>query len=104
LSREVSVRLLKIVNTVGRDASVGAVSIIDYQQIVINDIDALESFCLVGGIPVIIVSSTPGREAQQLTFPQPFTSKKYSLDCRLEASIFIQQLTGSALTLQMLIS
>ncbi|ORX40201.1 hypothetical protein BD324DRAFT_644621 [Kockovaella imperatae] len=71
LSREVVVRVLKIVNFV-----------------VINDVDALEAFCLIGGIPVIL----------------PYTSKKYALETRIEASSFIQQLTQSALTLQMFIS
>ncbi|WWC62426.1 uncharacterized protein I303_105022 [Kwoniella dejecticola CBS 10117] len=71
LSRDVAVRLLKIVNL-----------------IVTSDLEMLESFCLIGGIPVII----------------PYTSKKHSLETRLEASIFIQQLTSSALTLQMFIS
>ncbi|WRT67650.1 uncharacterized protein IL334_004622 [Kwoniella shivajii] len=71
LSRDVAVRLLKIVNL-----------------IVTSDVEMLESFCLIGGIPVII----------------PFTSKKHSLETRLEASTFIQQLTSSALTLQMFIS
>ncbi|OCF43911.1 STE/STE11/CDC15 protein kinase [Kwoniella heveanensis CBS 569] len=71
LSREVAVRLLKIVNLT-----------------VTSDVEMLESFCLIGGIPVII----------------PFTSKRHSLETRLEASTFIQQLTRSALTLQMFIS
>ncbi|WVF69329.1 hypothetical protein IAT40_004105 [Kwoniella sp. CBS 6097] len=71
LSREVAVRLLKLVNL-----------------IVAADVEMLESFCLIGGIPVII----------------PFTSKRHSLETRLEASTFIQQLTRSALTLQMFIS
>ncbi|WVQ96827.1 hypothetical protein IAU59_003934 [Kwoniella sp. CBS 9459] len=71
LSREVAVRLLKLVNL-----------------IVTSDVEMLESFCLIGGIPVII----------------PFTSKRHSLETRLEASTFIQQLTRSALTLQMFIS
>nr|XP_019045791.1 STE/STE11/CDC15 protein kinase [Kwoniella bestiolae CBS 10118]OCF24721.1 STE/STE11/CDC15 protein kinase [Kwoniella bestiolae CBS 10118] len=71
LSRDVAVRLLKLVNL-----------------IVTSDLEMLESFCLIGGIPVII----------------PYTSKKHSLETRLEASTFIQQLTSSALTLQMFIS
>ncbi|WWC70634.1 uncharacterized protein I206_104585 [Kwoniella pini CBS 10737] len=71
LSRDVAVRILKIVNLV-----------------VTCDLEMLESFCLIGGIPVII----------------PYTSKRHSLETRLEASNFIQQLTGSALTLQMFIS
>ncbi|KAL1412966.1 Protein kinase of the Mitotic Exit Network [Vanrija albida] len=71
LSRDVALRLLKIVNF-----------------IVAFDVDHLESFCLVGGIPVII----------------QFTSKKHLAEARLEASLFIQHLTRSALTLQMFIS
>nr|ODO01011.1 STE/STE11/CDC15 protein kinase [Cryptococcus depauperatus CBS 7855] len=71
LSRDVAVRLLKLVNL-----------------IVTSDVEMLESFCLIGGIPVII----------------PYTSKKHSLETRLEASTFIRQLTRSALTLQMFIS
>ncbi|KAK4686255.1 hypothetical protein P7C73_g3874, partial [Tremellales sp. Uapishka_1] len=71
LNRDVAVRLLRIVNT-----------------IVTSDLEMLESFCLIGGIPVII----------------PYTSKKHSLETRLEASTFIQLLTRSALTLQMFIS
>ncbi|OCF73077.1 STE/STE11/CDC15 protein kinase [Kwoniella mangroviensis CBS 8886] len=68
---DIAVRLLRLVNL-----------------IVMSDLEMLESFCLIGGIPVII----------------PYTSKKHSLETRLEASIFIQQLTSSALTLQMFIS
>ncbi|KAK8858460.1 hypothetical protein IAR55_002687 [Kwoniella newhampshirensis] len=71
ISRDVGVRLLKLVNL-----------------IVMSDVELLESFCLIGGIPVII----------------PYTSKKHSLQTRLEASAFIHQLTRSALTLQMFIS
>lgn len=71
LRRDVIVRLLKLVNL-----------------IVASDVELLESFCLIGGIPVII----------------PYTSKKHSLETRLEASTFIRQLTRSALTLQMFIS
>ncbi|RXK41642.1 STE/STE11/CDC15 protein kinase [Tremella mesenterica] len=71
LTRDVAVRVLKIVNTVVSD-----------------EVETLESFCLVGGIPVII----------------PYTSKKHSLETRLEACMFIQQLTRSPLTLQMFIS
>ncbi|WVO23738.1 uncharacterized protein IAS62_005094 [Cryptococcus decagattii] len=71
LRRDVIVRLLKLVNL-----------------IVTSDVELLESFCLIGGIPVII----------------PYTSKKHSLETRLEASTFVRQLTRSALTLQMFIS
>lgn len=59
-----------------------------HSQIVAFDVDHLESFCLVGGIPVVI----------------QFTSKKHLAEARLEASLFIQHLTRSALTLQMFIS
>jgi len=49
----------------------------------------LESFCLIGGIPVIM----------------GFTSKRHPSECRLEASKFIQLLChASVLTLQMFIS
>ncbi|KAL7423239.1 Protein kinase of the Mitotic Exit Network [Cryptotrichosporon argae] len=71
LSRDVAVRLLKIVN-----------------YVVSLDVENLESFCLVGGIPVII----------------PYTTKRHSMETRLEASAFVQLLTRSALTLQMFIS
>lgn len=71
-SREVIMRLLQIINT-----------------LVQSDIGFLESFCLIGGIPVMM----------------GFTSKKYSSDCRLEASNFIRLLCHtSVLTLQMFIS
>jgi len=75
-----------------------------HQQIVSNDVDALESFCLVGGIPVIIVSYQNRALTTYIAHHQPFTSKKHPLESRLEASNFIQQLTRSALTLQMFIS
>ncbi|WVR06241.1 hypothetical protein IAU60_003271 [Kwoniella sp. DSM 27419] len=71
LSRDIAVRLLKLVNL-----------------IVTTDVEMLESFCLIGGIPVII----------------PYTSKKHSLETRLAASAFVQELTRSPLTLQMFIS
>nr|KIR47073.1 STE/STE11/CDC15 protein kinase [Cryptococcus bacillisporus CA1280] len=71
LIADVIVRLLKLVNL-----------------IVTSNVELLESFCLIGGIPVII----------------PYTSKKHSLETRLGASTFIRQLTRSALTLQMFIS
>lgn len=61
----------------------------------------LESFCLVGGIPVIIVSTSEQCGAYQC---QPYSSKKHSLETRLEASLFISYLTRSPLTLQMFIS
>ncbi|KAI0075090.1 kinase-like protein [Panus rudis PR-1116 ss-1] len=71
-SRDVTLKLLQIVNT-----------------LVTSDMGFLESFCLIGGIPVIM----------------GFTSKKYPSECRLEASHFIQLLChSSVLTLQMFIS
>ncbi|EKM79117.1 hypothetical protein AGABI1DRAFT_120578 [Agaricus bisporus var. burnettii JB137-S8] len=70
--RDVTVKLLQIVN-----------------MLVATDIGFLESFCLIGGIPVLM----------------EFTSKKYPSDCRLEASNFIKLLCNtSILTLQMFIS
>ncbi|KAJ1303227.1 hypothetical protein OPQ81_011425 [Rhizoctonia solani] len=71
-SRDVIIRLLKIVNL-----------------LVTSDFGFLESFCLVGGIPVVM----------------SFTTKKYSTECRIEASNFIRVLCQtSVLTLQMFIS
>ncbi|KAL1746839.1 hypothetical protein HDZ31DRAFT_33179 [Schizophyllum fasciatum] len=71
-SRDVIMRLLQIINT-----------------LVQSDIGFLESFCLIGGIPVMM----------------GFTSKKYSSDCRLQASNFVRLLCHtSVLTLQMFIS
>ncbi|KAI0718192.1 kinase-like protein [Cerioporus squamosus] len=71
-SRDVTLRLLQIVNA-----------------LVTADMGFLESFCLIGGIPVIM----------------GFTSKKYPSECRLEASHFIRLLChSSVLTLQMFIS
>ncbi|KAI0682393.1 kinase-like protein [Cytidiella melzeri] len=71
-SRDVILKLLQIVN-----------------NLVTADTGFLESFCLIGGIPVIM----------------GFTSKKYPSDCRLEASNFIRLLCHtSVLTLQMFIS
>ncbi|KAI0060355.1 hypothetical protein BV25DRAFT_1917717 [Artomyces pyxidatus] len=71
-SREVTMRLLHIVNL-----------------LVTADAGFLESFCLIGGIPVMM----------------GFTSKKYPSECRLQASNFIQLLCHtSVLTLQMFIS
>ncbi|EKM49713.1 uncharacterized protein PHACADRAFT_214230 [Phanerochaete carnosa HHB-10118-sp] len=72
ISREVALRLLQIVNA-----------------LVTSDMGFLESFCLIGGIPVMM----------------EFTSKKHSPECRLEASNFIRLLChSSVLTLQMFIS
>ncbi|KAL4249212.1 non-specific serine/threonine protein kinase [Abortiporus biennis] len=71
-SRDVTLRLLQIVNT-----------------LVTSDMHFLESFCLIGGIPVMM----------------GFTSKKYPSECRLQASNFIRLLChSSVLTLQMFIS
>ncbi|GJE91912.1 Pkinase domain-containing protein [Phanerochaete sordida] len=72
ISREVALKLLEIVNS-----------------LVTTDMGFLESFCLIGGIPVMM----------------EFTSKKHSPECRLEASNFIRLLChSSVLTLQMFIS
>ncbi|KAG6853052.1 hypothetical protein C0991_007196 [Blastosporella zonata] len=71
-SRDVIMKLLQIIN-----------------QLVTTDLGFLESFCLIGGIPVMM----------------EFTSKKYPSECRLEASDFIRLLCHtSVLTLQMFIS
>ncbi|CAA7265498.1 unnamed protein product [Cyclocybe aegerita] len=71
-SRDVIMKLLQIVNL-----------------LVTEDLGFLESFCLLGGIPVMM----------------EFTSKKYPIECRLEASNFIRLLCHtSVLTLQMFIS
>ncbi|KIM28334.1 hypothetical protein M408DRAFT_140026 [Serendipita vermifera MAFF 305830] len=71
-SRDVIIRLLEIINL-----------------LVNADLGVLESFCLIGGIPVLM----------------GFTSKKYSSECRLEASKTIRLLCHtSVLTLQMFIS
>ncbi|PFH54052.1 hypothetical protein AMATHDRAFT_53856 [Amanita thiersii Skay4041] len=71
-SRDVTMKLLQIVNL-----------------LVTSDLGFLESFCLIGGIPLMM----------------EFTSKKYPSECRLEASNFIRLLCHtSVLTLQMFIS
>ncbi|KAH9024811.1 kinase-like protein [Lactarius pseudohatsudake] len=71
-SRDVIMRLLQIINL-----------------LVTDDAGFLESFCLIGGIPVMM----------------GFTSKRYPSECRLQASNFIQLLCHtSVLTLQMFIS
>ncbi|KAH7920294.1 hypothetical protein BV22DRAFT_1198990 [Leucogyrophana mollusca] len=71
-SRDVIMKLLHIVNL-----------------LVTADLGFLESFCLIGGIPVMM----------------GFTSKKYPSECRVEASNFIRLLCHtSVLTLQMFIS
>ncbi|KAH7913954.1 hypothetical protein BJ138DRAFT_1144840 [Hygrophoropsis aurantiaca] len=71
-SRDVILKLLHIVNL-----------------LVTADLGFLESFCLIGGIPVMM----------------GFTSKKYPSECRVEASNFIRLLCHtSVLTLQMFIS
>ncbi|TDL22240.1 hypothetical protein BD410DRAFT_788970 [Rickenella mellea] len=71
-SRDVTVKLLQIINL-----------------LVNEDLGFLESFCLIGGIPLMM----------------GFTSKKFSSECRLEASHFIRLLCHtSVLTLQMFIA
>ncbi|KAF9221524.1 hypothetical protein BS17DRAFT_809903 [Gyrodon lividus] len=71
-SRDVLMKLLHIINL-----------------LVTSDLGFLESFCLIGGIPVMM----------------GFTSKKYPSECREEASNFIRLLCHtSVLTLQMFIS
>ncbi|KZV90279.1 hypothetical protein EXIGLDRAFT_837889 [Exidia glandulosa HHB12029] len=71
-SRDVILKLLQIINV-----------------LVTADLAVLESFCLIGGIPVVM----------------EFTSKKFSQECRQEASNFIRLLChSSVLTLQMFIS
>ncbi|PPQ99462.1 hypothetical protein CVT26_014278 [Gymnopilus dilepis] len=71
-SRDVIMKLLQIINLLVRE-----------------DLGFLESFCLIGGIPVMM----------------EFTSKKYPSECRQEASNFIRLLCHtSVLTLQMFIS
>ncbi|KAG6377196.1 hypothetical protein JVT61DRAFT_1249 [Boletus reticuloceps] len=71
-SRDVLMKLLHIINL-----------------LVTGDLGVLESFCLIGGIPVMM----------------GFTSKKYPSECRTEVSNFIRLLCHtSALTLQMFIS
>ncbi|KAF4617839.1 hypothetical protein D9613_005703 [Agrocybe pediades] len=71
-SRDVIIKLLQMINL-----------------LVTEELGFLESFCLIGGIPVMM----------------EFTSKKYPSECRLEASNFIRLLCHtSVLTLQMFIS
>ncbi|KAJ7644441.1 hypothetical protein FB45DRAFT_897923 [Roridomyces roridus] len=71
-ARDVSMRLLQIINL-----------------LVNTNLGFLESFCLIGGIPVMM----------------NFTSKKFPSECRLEASNFIRLLCHtSVMTLQMFIS
>ncbi|EIW81107.1 hypothetical protein CONPUDRAFT_104294 [Coniophora puteana RWD-64-598 SS2] len=71
-SRDVLMKLLQIINI-----------------LVTSDVGFLESFCLIGGIPVMM----------------GFTSKRYSSECRQEASNFVRLLCHtSVLTLQMFIS
>lgn len=69
--RQVNLNLLRIINLV-----------------VAADTTYLESFCLVGGIPTIML----------------FTSTEHPLETRLEASTFVESLTGTESTLQMFIS
>ncbi|KAH7097083.1 hypothetical protein BKA62DRAFT_818558 [Auriculariales sp. MPI-PUGE-AT-0066] len=71
-NRDVILKLLQITNV-----------------LVTDDLGILESFCSIGGIPVVM----------------EFTSKKFSFECRQQASDFIRMLChSSALTLQMFIS
>jgi hypothetical protein len=71
-SRDVTERLLQMINL-----------------LVTSHVGFLESFCLIGGIPVMM----------------KFTSKKHPSECRLQASNFIRLLCHtSVLTLQMFIS
>ncbi|KAI6114307.1 hypothetical protein F5141DRAFT_1105796 [Pisolithus sp. B1] len=71
-SRDVLMKLLHIINL-----------------LVTSDLGFLESFCLIGGIPMMM----------------GFTSKKYPSECRTEASNFIRLLCHtSVLTLQMFIA
>lgn len=71
-SRDVTTKLLRIINL-----------------LVTTHMGFLESFCLIGGIPVMM----------------DFTSKRFSSECRLEASHFISLLCHtSVLTLQMFIA
>ncbi|KAJ7202878.1 hypothetical protein GGX14DRAFT_653362 [Mycena pura] len=71
-SRDVSMRLLQMINL-----------------LVNANLGFLESFCLIGGIPVMM----------------SFTSKRFPSECRLEASNFIRLLCHtSVMTLQMFIS
>ncbi|KIY52431.1 Pkinase-domain-containing protein [Fistulina hepatica ATCC 64428] len=72
-SRDVILKLLQIIN-----------------MLVTADGGFLESFCLIGGIPVMMAG---------------FTSKKYPSECRTQASDFVRLLCHtSVLTLQMFIS
>ncbi|KAJ7070151.1 hypothetical protein C8F01DRAFT_1115466 [Mycena amicta] len=71
-SRDVSIQLLQLINL-----------------LVNSNLGFLESFCLIGGIPVMM----------------SFSSKKFPSECRLEASNFIRLLCHtSVMTLQMFIS
>jgi hypothetical protein len=75
-------------------------------QLVTEDLGFLESFCLIGGIPVMMGASWFHMVCIDFANSPPgFTSKKYSSECRLEASNFIRLLCHtSVLTLQMFIS
>ncbi|KAG5646503.1 hypothetical protein DXG03_003268 [Asterophora parasitica] len=89
-SRDVTMKLLQIIN-----------------KLVTADLGFLESFCLIGGIPVMMgMFSLFTCTAATLTNSiSEFTSKKYPSECRLEASNFIRLLCHtSVLTLQMFIS
>ncbi|KAM6494311.1 hypothetical protein JOM56_010672, partial [Amanita muscaria] len=78
-SRDVTMKLLQIVNLAS----------IFLTLLVTSDLGFLESFCLIGGIPLMM----------------EFSAKKYPSECRLQASNFIRLLCHtSVLTLQMFIS
>lgn len=65
----------------------------------------LESFCLIGGIPVIMGMPHFAPLLCRTYVALGFTSKKYPSECRLQASHFIRLLChSSVLTLQMFIS
>ncbi|KAI6042650.1 hypothetical protein EDC04DRAFT_2657661 [Pisolithus marmoratus] len=77
-SRDVLMKLLQIINLADTHSSLS-----------LSDLGFLESFCLIGGIPMMM----------------GFTSKKYPSECRVEASNFIRLLCHtSVLTLQMFIA
>lgn len=107
-SRDVTLKLLQILNLVGLQLSLTVRSCSDiFLQLVTEDLGFLESFCLIGGIPVMMGMWYLFRSTFLGLKPlsKGFTSKKYSTECRSEASHFIRLLCHtSALTLQMFIS
>ncbi|KAF8558280.1 kinase-like protein [Imleria badia] len=87
-SRDVLMKLLHIINL-----------------LVTSDLGVLESFCLIGGIPVMMGKFCDRPFDLSSLRWIGFTSKKYPTECRTEASNFIRLLCHtSALTLQMFIS